>query len=341
MFEKIFSARKTEKTPEDPERREFLRSIGTASIGLMIHGSALSLIRGQEPRVQTQVTTEQPVEQFSAEDWSAYKRTIASSKVRENLAYLEQKYGDELHTIIKDTKLHLETFDRVVAKEQKGEDISRDVATLAALTDYKLFYSIKEALSRGREIMVKATNNPPTIQGFELEKDFTNSNVRKRLEKAFGLPWLFGGLDKLIYHDEEKMGKTFGYFATAGNRQVDLFKYPFSEYPAIFLRIMSHELAHLHDWGESAVLTIPERINFLRETTEIFERRDGYKDPYVEKDIPNENKELSKQAIVLAQAREFWAVLNEAHHNYQLKGYRTERDFVIKWRKLIISRFSI
>lgn len=300
-------------------RRHFLRSLGRAAVGLtaasfVTQGNAEA---GEQP--EKKVEKDQNVEKLLRQSWEDYKEVIKNGNVRENIEYIEKELGQQGGGITFFAKFNLLTFDSLLEAEKSGVDIFNDPNYVdilkVAISEYNDSWNRQALRSRGEK-----GEAPLKFEGFEKKPEVNLDELKSFLEQKYGKAWLTGTVDKIVYVDEVENAGTFRVAGTASGRSLSgSIQKTTDQFINIYKSsddvktIIAHELAHHNDWLSSHNLTIPERLEFLRNVIENHKREDAPRYDYVERVTVEEGKHdgLSENDIKVAQITEYWAMITE------------------------------
>lgn len=308
------------------------------------------------PRQQKREEILAEKQEFNRTEWEDCKRILNDSRIRENIKILEEQLGDQAKPLVSKAKQDLMLFDQLIEAERNGVDISqgdnRDLV-IAALQDFHLMYDPATFEKVGRASMEHVKQTKPGIINFEKIPGIGTLVDRNRLESEINPAWLYGNTSVLEYVDEDLPGRTTTFAASASNQGLDgIFYRSGGENIKIyrsnaapdfdkFIQLIEHELSHHHDWQNSNVLTLPERIQFLCDILQRLQSPDRVPSPYVDKIIPEEYKDLTPEQIRYIQAKEYWAEISSVHDQlYFSPKYKADSAIVEKWRNIILSRYQ-
>ncbi|TSC70282.1 MAG: hypothetical protein CEO12_486 [Parcubacteria group bacterium Gr01-1014_46] len=341
----------TEGSAEAPKlsRRHFLRILGRVGAGLTVTSLLTGSIAEAGEQTDKKLEKDKEAERVLRESWEDYKDLVEKGKVRENIEFIEKELGNNGVGIIFFAKSHLLTFDTLRDAEKSGKDIFNDPQYIdilkMAVSEYNDAWDRGGLRSRGEK-----SESPLQFEGFEKKPEINLDEFKSFLEQKYGKSWLLGTVDKIIYVDEEENRKTFGVAGAATGRGLtgsvvktsDQFIYVYKSDENI-QSLLAHELAHHNDWLSSHNLTVPERLEFLRNVIENRKRGDAPKYDYVERQTVEEGKANgnTEEDIKVAQITEFWAMICEAFFTNSAELYKDFPEsylLVSKWYQRINSK---
>lgn len=330
---------KEEKSGEKPvSRREFLKMAGGAAAA-----GAVSKLE------KAAAALENPVEQ-NYRDWQAMQKTIETNNARANATYIKNTFGGAADTLLYKTMFDLQLVDSIADKERaedlRKSDNGRKMLEEAA-RNYNRFWNAA-AIAQGVKEREKKEGLSARVEGFEAA-GISNETFRQKMEAKFNKTWLYRNVSAFRYKDEERRQKHFGIAATAEGRGlegilvkherqvVQVYKHEGMENNENMLKVIAHEIGHHNDWESSSVLSIHERLQFLKEIAEQFQKPNRFHSIYIDADIPNEyrGKGIDPGVIKYRQVTEYWATLmeNYATNPEMLKEHPDDYALADKWYK--------
>lgn len=275
MFEKI-PIYPSQENLKSEEKSRILNKINKA-VRVFVATGVLTM--GAQPMLENKF-----IEGYNTESYVTYSgedNEIQQEKMRENLQYLENKY-------------------------------STGVVSFLNSAD-------KEAKEKGMEI-----NRVPKVIGFE-KLNIDNDELKNLWSENFYPKGTINGeiseinyLDKTQLNVEEYNIK--GEKAAGTVRQTKIIDFSKTtdygnktETLEALDWYFSHELGHLNDWSSKINLTSLERVEFLKEVTELFEEEDSFRDTagYIDSiNNPDKYKEL------YCKVTEYWATLCEYYLSF-------------------------
>lgn len=301
-------------------RREFLRAAGGAMAGVAF-GSAVA--KSGEARERQKAHSPETSAQL-LKDWREIKKILEEEKVGENIKYLDSYYGRGAQQVLFKTKYDLHLFQSIAETERRSGDLQAEV--MAGNLDqaseaYNLFWNRQAIEARRREREAK-NGLDARFEGFEQIAGLTSEEVKIQMEKKFNRRWLYGNVGLFRYEDREERqahyevagrasGKGIGAVLLKDeNQAVIIYRHKGMRFDELH-RLIGHEIGHHNDWENSHRLSIPERLQFLREVTERLQSSDRFYSLYVEVDVPKEynDQKTDPGAMRYRQAREYWASL--------------------------------
>jgi hypothetical protein len=339
-----------QKPAEEPKigRRDFLRKLGKGAVGIAASAALGETLSAAS--VEQSVENKEEVE--LRREWEQLKKEIKSSNVRDDIAYAERAFGEHAQVLVFKLKDDLILIDQLIKQEAEGKNIfSENGLVKSAVSEYRQFWSEETFAKNAREAYVNSEQLK--ISGFEKTK-IGNEGLQKALAKH-DPRWVKGNISAVEYTDKDEerqaykvAGQAFGaglsgVFYKSGEESIKIHRSQSTETQEDFEVVLSHEIAHHHDWQNTNALTLPERLEFVRDITERVGAKDSFHSAYVEVDVANEFEPMGPAVVKYRQAREYWAVINERYDNYgpMLKKIQPKDfDLVEKWRGKIIERYG-
>ncbi|MBP9750182.1 MAG: hypothetical protein KBD21_05640 [Candidatus Pacebacteria bacterium] len=199
-------------------------------------------------------------------------------------------------------------------------------------------------------------------EGFEHLRDqtgvaYSSGRVKELLEKHLDKHWLYENVGTIRFEPQQRHADTFEIGAVAEKRSITNILSSGKEQEIVIyawssgmsdddlVRTISHEVAHHHDWVGSLRLPMHQRLRFLKETTEHFQKSNRPFVEYVDQTIPAEYEHsgASNEETHYRQTLEYWAALNELYDTRKEwlgTSYSDEYRFVEKWRKQLLGTDS-
>lgn len=282
------------------------------------------------------------LEKQRLKDFQKLKEIIQREKIEEKVEFLRKRYGEVMESFLYNNGISqtLEIFQKVkTGMEQKDPDILIKKTSPTAMTPGSILsnYYLKEKWTPliKEQKLEKAGKNIEIIN-FEDPSVFSNETLKKTLESLPTI-WFKSSVKSISYNPEIKSDRVgsmtpFGLSALMENDKrapIEIFNREGGHSRMSILRVISHEIAHANDWLNSQVLSSQERINFLSETTQIYNNKNSYRSANIEQ-VENEDKFLESYIKV----SEYWAEIAEKYISKDeefKKNYPEDFKLAEKW----------
>lgn len=283
-------------------------------------------------------------------DWEKYKEVVESSKVKENIAFLEEEYGSNALGMTYLAKYHLSLFDQLKQEEEEGTSsgaLNAGNLLTSAVGDFRMFWD-EDFLDKRLQKEEQENGLNAEIKGFDKMPGWTNERIKQEIESKLGKRWSYQNVSSFEYIDKEEKGRVLdiagqaytdnlsGIFYKSGAESIKFYRMDHAPEAQELDEIMGHEIAHHNDWESNNRMPLQERLQFMKEVLEHFKSPKRFHSVYVEFDTPDEFEgRFPEEWIKHRQLREYWAVLNERYdvHGEALKENQPQDyELVERWR---------